>query len=162
MLQVSVRSWHHRIWNSPTHIQIAHFLVNGKPECVAFSQHIDIRTVLVYICNEFNYFKSLDYRCLCGFLPAMQETWVRSLGWEDPLKKEMATHSSTLARRTHGRRSLVGYSPRGCKELDTTEWLHFHFLSKAIGLASSSWQMGKGFNKFLMGLAWNWCPALCT
>ena len=30
-------------------------------------------------------------------LPGMQETWVRSLGWEDPLEKEMATHSSTLA-----------------------------------------------------------------
>ena len=30
-------------------------------------------------------------------LPAMQETWVQSLGWEDPLAKEMATHSSTLA-----------------------------------------------------------------
>ena len=30
-------------------------------------------------------------------LPAMQETWVQSLGWEDPLKKEMATHSSILA-----------------------------------------------------------------
>ena len=30
-------------------------------------------------------------------LPAMWETWVRSLGWEDPLEKEMATHSGTLA-----------------------------------------------------------------
>ena len=30
-------------------------------------------------------------------LPAMPETWVRSLGQEDPLEKEMATHSSTLA-----------------------------------------------------------------
>ena len=30
-------------------------------------------------------------------LPAMQETWIQSLGWEDPLEKEMATHSSTLA-----------------------------------------------------------------
>ena len=30
-------------------------------------------------------------------LPAMQETWVRSLGWEDPLEKERATHSSILA-----------------------------------------------------------------
>jgi len=30
-------------------------------------------------------------------MAAMQETWVRSLGWEDPLEKEMATHSSTLA-----------------------------------------------------------------
>ena len=33
-------------------------------------------------------------------LPAMRETWVRSLGWEDPLEKEMATHSSTLAWRS--------------------------------------------------------------
>ena len=30
-------------------------------------------------------------------MPAMRETWVQSLGWEDPLEKEMATHSSTLA-----------------------------------------------------------------
>ena len=30
-------------------------------------------------------------------LPGMWETWVQSLGWEDPLEKEMATHSSTLA-----------------------------------------------------------------
>ena len=30
-------------------------------------------------------------------LPAVQETWVRSLGWEDPLEKGMATHSSILA-----------------------------------------------------------------
>ena len=30
-------------------------------------------------------------------LPAMWETWVRSLGWDDPLEKEMATHSSILA-----------------------------------------------------------------
>ena len=29
-------------------------------------------------------------------LPAVQETWVRSLGWEDPLEKEMETHSSIL------------------------------------------------------------------
>ena len=54
-------------------------------------------------------------------LPAMQETWVRSLGWEDPLEKDMATHSSILPGESHGQRSLAGYSPRGCKESDTTE-----------------------------------------
>ena len=43
-------------------------------------------------------------------LPAMQETWVRSLGQEDPLEKEMATHSSILAWEIHGQRSLVGYN----------------------------------------------------
>ena len=53
-------------------------------------------------------------------LPGMRETRVRSLGREDPLKKEMATQS-------HGGRSLVGCSPWGRKELDTSEGLHFHF-----------------------------------
>ena len=60
-------------------------------------------------------------------LPAMQETWVRSLGQEDPLEKEMTTQSSFLPGESHGQRRLVGYSPRGRKELDTTERLHFHF-----------------------------------
>ena len=45
-------------------------------------------------------------------VPAMWETWVRSLGQEDPLEKEMATHSSILAWSILGWRSLVGYSPR--------------------------------------------------
>ena len=53
-------------------------------------------------------------------LSTVRETRVRSLGPEDPLEKEMATHSSTLARKSRGQRSLVVYSPRGCKELDTT------------------------------------------
>ena len=51
----------------------------------------------------------------------MQKTWVRSLGQEDPLEKEMANHSSTIAGKSHVQRSLVGYSPWGRKELDTTE-----------------------------------------
>ena len=45
--------------------------------------------------------------------PVMQETWVRSLGWEDPLEKGLATHASILAWRI----------PWGRKELDTTERL---------------------------------------
>ena len=49
-------------------------------------------------------------------LPAMQEIQVQFLGWEDPLEKEMATHSSILAcGESHGKRSLVGYSPQGRK-----------------------------------------------
>ena len=50
----------------------------------------------------------------------MQETWVRSLGLEDPLEEKMATHSNILAWEIHGRRSLVGYSPFDCKESDMT------------------------------------------
>ena len=90
----------------------------------------------------------------------MQETWVRSLGGEDPLEKEMATHSSILAwknpmdtgawwamvhgvarvghafetkapapaflpEKSHGQRSLVGYSPYGSKS--PTRLSDFHF-----------------------------------
>ena len=51
-------------------------------------------------------------------LPAMQESWVRSLSWEDPLEKEMTTHSNILARKAHGQRSLAEYSPWDRKELD--------------------------------------------
>ena len=48
-------------------------------------------------------------------LPAIQETQVRSLGWQDPLEKGMATHSSTLGipEEFHGQESLVSYSPWG-------------------------------------------------
>ena len=44
----------------------------------------------------------------------------RSLGWEDPLEKEKATHSIFLPGESHGQRSLVSYSPWGRKELDMT------------------------------------------
>ena len=53
-------------------------------------------------------------------LPAMWETWVRSLGREDCLEKEMATHSSILAWR-------IPWMEEPRKDSDTTEQLHFHF-----------------------------------
>ena len=52
-------------------------------------------------------------------LPAMRETSVQSLDWEDPLEEGIATHSSILAWRS----PLAGYSPQGCKESDVTERL---------------------------------------
>ena len=59
-------------------------------------------------------------------LPAMRETWVGSLSWEDPLEEEMATHSSTLAWRIPWMEEPgAGYSPWDCKESDMTE--HFTF-----------------------------------
>ena len=48
--------------------------------------------------------------------PAVPETWVRSLGWEDPSEEGRATHSSILAWRIP-----VGCSPWGCKQSDMTE-----------------------------------------
>ena len=56
-------------------------------------------------------------------LPAMQETQVRSLGQEDPLKKGMATHSSILAWRIPWTEEPGGLQFVGYKELDTTEQL---------------------------------------
>jgi len=53
----------------------------------------------------------------------MWETWLPSLGWEDPLEKEMATNSVFWPGKSHGQRSLEGYSPWGCKESDMTEQL---------------------------------------
>ena len=61
-------------------------------------------------------------------LPAMWETWVLSLGREDPLEKEMATHSSILAWRIPWMEELGGLQSTGCKESDTTERLHFHYV----------------------------------
>ena len=53
----------------------------------------------------------------------MQETWVQSLGQEDPLEKGMATHSSILAGEFHGQSSLADYSSWGYKESDMSKRL---------------------------------------
>ena len=83
-----------------------------------------------YLCSSWSVRKLLS---LLGAFPVahwyrihlpvqeMQETWVRSLGREDSLEEEMATHSSILAWKVHGQRSLVGYSPWGHTESDMTK-----------------------------------------
>ena len=58
-------------------------------------------------------------------LPTVQETWVQSLGWEDPLEKETAVGSSTLAWKSPWTVEPGSYSPWGHKESDTTKRLHF-------------------------------------
>ena len=54
-------------------------------------------------------------------LPAMWETWVGSLGWEDPWRREWLPIPVFLPGEFHGQKSLVSYSPWGPKESDTTE-----------------------------------------
>ena len=53
--------------------------------------------------------------------PTMQETQVRSLGWEDLLEKEWLPTPVFLPGEFHGQRSLAGYTPWDLKELDMTE-----------------------------------------
>ena len=72
--------------------------------------------------------------------PAMQQTCIQSLGWGDHLEEGMATHSGILAGRIpvdQGTRNLVGYSPWGHKESDTTDQLNSN----------------KGLQKLLLGKA---------
>ena len=68
-----------------------------------------------------------------GDFPSMQETWVRFVGWEDPLEKAMATHSTVLAWRIPRMEEPGGLQSTGSPELDpnwqlnhyqTMGWLH--------------------------------------
>jgi len=61
-----------------------------------------------------------------------QETQVQSLSQEDPLEEEMATHPVFLPRKSHGQRSLAGYSPKGCKQSDSTEQLSMSSWAKKV------------------------------
>ena len=76
-----------------------------------------------------NFVIALKYLPLAAQLvknqPAMQETRGQSPGREDSLEKKMATTPVFLPGESHGQRSLAGYSPWGCKELDTTQRLNY-------------------------------------
>ena len=62
------------------------------------------------------------FLCLIsGVPPANKEMPVWSLGQEDPLEEDVATHSSVLAGESQGQRNLVGHGPQSHKELETTE-----------------------------------------
>ena len=68
-------------------------------------------------------------------LPTMQETWVQSLGWEDPLEKEVATHSSTLGRKipwVEERDRLQ--SMRSESQTQLSDFTFFHFWSLPVWL----------------------------
>ena len=70
------------------------------------------------------------------YLSTMWETWVRALGWEDPLKKEMAIHSSTTAWKIAWTEEPRRLQSMGSQRADTTERLHFHFGSTIISFCS--------------------------
>ena len=85
-------------------------------------------------------------------LPTIQETQIPSLGWDDPLEKGMATHSSISAWKIPWTEEPGSYSPWGGKESDTTERLTLSHFSKSkttwfefqiLFLFSSSYQLGR-------------------
>ena len=66
-------------------------------------------------------------------LPIMQEAWVWFLGWEDPLEKEMATHSSIIAWRIPWTEEPGRWLSLGSQELDVAEHTHTYTLSPRVG-----------------------------
>ena len=62
----------------------------------------------------------------------MQETWVQSLGWEDPLQKERAAHSSILAWEIPWTEEPGRLQARGRKDSDPTEWLTFSLFTGGV------------------------------
>ena len=88
-------------------------------------------------------------------LPEMQETPVRSLGWEDPLEKRMAAHFSILAWKVHGL-----YSPWGHKESDR-KLSDFHFVNHEMAtMAANHWTLGEFQSRCSLRAPWE--PALPT
>ena len=72
-------------------------------------------------------------------LPAVQETWVQSLGWEDPWRKAWQPTPVFLPEESHGLRSLAEYSPWGNKKSDIIKRLiHTHFYIKLVSFTHYS------------------------
>ena len=100
----------------------------GSGRTGSWNSALWLQSVCAHDCNikQINTIHNLSHLLLAQMvnnLPAMQETWVRSLGLKDPLEKEMATHSTILAWRIPWTEEPGDYSPWSCKQLDTTEWL---------------------------------------
>ena len=93
------------------------------------------RLTLLVLWTNWTYKHTLRTELICTYalvaqivqsLPAMQETWVRSLGQENLLEKGMAIPSVFFPGESHRQRSLVGCSPWGRTELDMTERLSLY------------------------------------
>ena len=102
----------------------------------ALSSRLSIRTSLGFPGGTSS--KESAYRCSrherCGFDP-----WVRKIPW----RRKWQPTPVSLPGKCYGQRSLVGCSPRGCKELDRTDDSHFHFITKLFFLWHSSFIQNK-------------------
>ena len=102
-------------------VQLSHpYMTTGKT--TALTRRTFVRKIMSLL---FNMLSRLVKASLVAqrlkHLPAMRETWVRFLGWEDPWRKKWQPTPVFLPGKSHGRRRLVGYSPWDRKESDRTE-----------------------------------------
>ena len=79
-------------------------------------------------------------------LPTMRETWVQSLGREDPLEKEMATHSSTLAWRLQS----MGLQSRTCLRDFTFTFFHFQIIKYTFSFKDKCYNLTFSVSNFNM------------
>ena len=77
----------------------------------------------------------------------MQETWIQSLGQEDPWGRKWQLTPVFVPGKFHEQSSLAGYSPWGCKGLDMTEHAHIHFWQNFLFLKSGYLRLGKPSDK---------------
>ena len=129
--------------------------VNNQSE-MSFKCKIHIRVGIYYRIKVFStgwkakyliyifYMVAQQVKCL----PAMRRPgfhpWVGKITW----RRKWQPIPVLLPRESHGQRSLVGYSPWGRKESDTTEWLHFHIFKIRMGnicipVVDSFWYLAK-------------------
>ena len=87
-------------------------------------------------------------------LPTTRETWLRSWVGKILWRRKWQPTPVLLPGKSHGQRSLVGYSPQGHKESDTTEQLHFQLHFHRYGC--ESWTIKKAKSEVLQS-----CPTLC-
>ena len=111
-------------WNNRQVWQTKHAKANRVllKEHAGHSKHpfLTIQETALYMdvtrCQYWSQISSFVAQWYRTHLP-VQEAWVQSLGWEDTLEKEMATHSSILAWGIPGQRNLEGFHPWGCKRV---------------------------------------------
>ena len=111
-------------------------IVLGTESKMALSFLFSLDSLLVDSCEvlivwyRFIQFKSGLHRWLSGKESSCNETWVQSLGQESPWRRKWQPAPVFLPGKSHGQKILVGYSPWGCKESDTTKQLstptHMH------------------------------------
>ena len=98
-------------------------ILKGKKSSVSVAGLMGIGIRWLWVCIPFSQLLVLLVAQAVKKLPAMQKTWIQSLGGEDPLQKEWQPTPVFLPGKFHGQRSLWATVHGGCKELSTTEQL---------------------------------------
>ena len=104
-------------------------------QCKGYNSSIHILEIIMMLIWVYIQYRTSLVALVVKTLTAVQETQVRSLDQEDPLEKEWLPTGEFLPGETHRQRNLAGYSPWGCKELNTTN------TTEGTSIQYSTWHM---------------------